>query len=114
MLNVILENAYPEKISKVSGIPPHWKRSAYNKKRSASSALSDLAANIKAKFVLISCNSEGFIPPYEMKAMLEKIGRLQVLETGYTAFRGCRNLSRLAGQGRRPLGVTEYLYVLEK
>jgi adenine-specific DNA-methyltransferase len=114
MLNLILENKYPESVSKISGIPDDWNRSAYNKKQYAYSALADLVANIKAKFVLISFNSEGFISLDEMKTMLTKIGKVQVLETAYNTFRGCRNLSSLAEQGARDIHVTEYLYLLEK
>ena len=39
MLNLILENKYPEQVSPVSGIPRNWNRSDYNKKRRASAAL---------------------------------------------------------------------------
>jgi adenine-specific DNA-methyltransferase len=114
MLNLIIENKYPESISKVSGIPDDWNRSMYNKRQYAYSALADLTANIKAKFILISFNSEGFISLDEMKAMLKKIGKVQVLKTTYNTFRGCRNLSSLAEQGARDIHVTEYLYLLEK
>jgi adenine-specific DNA-methyltransferase len=114
MLNLILENKYPENISKISGIPDDWNRSAYNKKQYAYQTLTDLVTNIKAKFVLISFNSEGFVSLDEMKAMLKKIGKVQVLETAYNTFRGCRNLSSLAKQGSRDIHVTEYLYLLEK
>jgi len=114
MLNLILENKYPENISNVSGIPNNWNRSVYNKKQYAYTALSELVKNIKAKFVLISFNSEGFISLNEMKDMLEKIGKLQVLETSYNTFRGCRNLTNLAEKGSRNVHVTEYLYLLEK
>ena len=108
MLNLILENTIPESISKISGIPENWNRSAYNKRRFAYEALSDLVLNIKAKYVLISFNSEGFIPLEAMKSMLQKIGKVSVLETNYNTFRGCRNLAN------RDTHVTEYLYLLEK
>jgi adenine-specific DNA-methyltransferase len=108
MLNLILANKRHENISKVSGIPRDWNRSVYNKKRCAYGALSDLVVAIKAKYVLISFNSEGFISPEEMKSMLDKIGKLEVLETSYTAFRGSRNLDN------RDIHVKEYLYLLEK
>ena len=114
MLNLILENKYPENISNVSGIPNNWNRSLYNKKQYAYSALSELVENIKAKYVLISFNSEGFISLDEMKDMLKKIGKVQVLETSYNTFRGCRNLTNLAEKGERDIHVTEYLYLLEK
>jgi adenine-specific DNA-methyltransferase len=114
MLNLILENKYPENISNVSGIPNNWNRSAYNKKQYAYSALSELVKNIKAKYVLISFNSEGFISLDDMKDMLKKIGKVQILETTYNTFRGCRNLTNLAENGNRDIHVTEYLYLLEK
>ena len=114
MLNLILENKRPKEISNVSGIPNNWNRSAYNKKQHAYSALSELAENIKAKYILISFNSEGFISLDEMKAMLNKIGKVQILETSYNTFRGCRNLANLAVNGNRAIHLTEYLYLLEK
>jgi adenine-specific DNA-methyltransferase len=43
-----------------------------------------------------------------MKTMLEKVGKLEVLETTYNTFRGSRNLYS------REIHVTEYLYLLEK
>ena len=114
MLNLILENKFPENISNVSGIPNSWNRSLYNKKQYAYSALCELVESIKAKFILISFNSEGFISLDEMKNMLKKIGKVQVLETSYNTFRGCRNFTNLAENGERNIHVTEYLYLLEK
>jgi adenine-specific DNA-methyltransferase len=108
MLNLIAEYERPSAISPVSGIPPGWNRSLYNKKRSALGAMRELAAGIKAKFVLVSFNSEGLISFDEMGEMLRGIGTVDVLETVYPAFRGSRNLS---GRG---MYVKEYLYVLEK
>ena len=108
MLNLILENKRPEAISRISGIAEGWNRSTYNKRHFAYDALSDLVANIKAKFVLISFNSEGFISLDEMQTMLAKLGKIEVLETSYNTFRGCRNLAH------RGVHVTEYLHLLEK
>jgi adenine-specific DNA-methyltransferase len=108
MLNVILDYADPGGISKISGIPNNWNRSDYNRENYAASALRELVLEIAAKYILISFNSEGFIGPEAMKAMLERIGRLEILETQYNTFRGSRNLSR------RERYVKEYLYLLEK
>ncbi|GHV58629.1 restriction endonuclease subunit M [Spirochaetia bacterium] len=108
MLNLILDYKYPEEISKISGIPENWNRSNYNKENHALSALTELVANIRAKYVLISFNSEGFISLDEMKNMLNKIGKVEVLETKYNTFRGSRNLNN------RDIHVKEYLYLLEK
>jgi adenine-specific DNA-methyltransferase len=108
MLNLILDYTYPENTSKVSGIPEAWNRSDYNKESRALKALTYLVENIKAKYVIISFNSEGFINTEEMKKMLKKTGGLEVLEIKYNTFRGSRNLKT------REIHVKEYLYLLEK
>ena len=114
MLNVILENKLPRNISRVSGIPSGWNRSAYNQRRFAHSALSDLVENVKAKYVLVSFNSEGFISLDEMRDMLLRFGKVETLETSHNVFRGCRNLTSLSERGLRGTRVSEYLYLLEK
>ena len=108
MLNLILDYKYPEKISKISGIPENWNRSAYNKENHALNALTHLVTNINAKYVLISFNSEGFISVEQMTNMLKRIGKLEILETKYNVFKGSRNLNN------REIHVKEYLYLLEK
>lgn len=108
MLNLILEYKYPESTSKISGIPGNWNRSDYNKSHKALHSLTKLVEEIKAKYVLLSFNSEGFITVEQMKEMLEKKGKLQVLETKYNAFKGSRNLNN------REIHIKEYLFLLEK
>jgi len=108
MLNLIAEYRRPETVSPVSGIPENWQRSAYNKRQEAYHAFRDLTERIKAKYILISFNSEGFISQPEMVSLLENVGPTQVLETRYNTFRGSRNLKN------RPVHVKEYLYLVEK
>jgi adenine-specific DNA-methyltransferase len=108
MLNLILDYKYPEKTSKVSGIPENWNRSAYNKENHALNELTFLVENIKSKYVMISFNSEGFISIDQMINMLKKFGKLEVLETKYNVFKGSRNLNNCE------IHVKEYLYLLEK
>ena len=108
MLNLIVDYQYPEKTSKVSGIPEGWNRSGYNKKNRIAASMADLVENIQARYVLISFNAEGFIGVEQMKSMLMQWGKLEVLETQYNVFRGSRNLSN------RDIHVKEYLFLLEK
>jgi adenine-specific DNA-methyltransferase len=108
MLNLILDYRRPLRPSRISGIPGDWNRSDYNRGNRAYQSLKDLVTNIKAKYVLVSFNSEGFIGVGEMKDLLSGLGKLTVLETKYNAFRGSRNL------GGRDIHVKEYLYLLEK
>ena len=108
MLNLITDYIKPDRISEVSGIPVDWNRSSFNKKAQSFESFRSLVRDIKAKYLLISFNSEGFISLDEMKNMLEKIGRVEVLETKYNTFRGSRNLRN------RKIHVKEYLYLVEK
>ena len=108
MLNLIVNNTRPRSISRVSGIPADWNRSRYNSRQYVHAAFADLVANLDARFLLISFNSEGFIRREEMAALLESHGTLDILETSYNTFRAGRNLNS------RGLYVTEYLYLLEK
>ena len=108
MLNLLVDYEEPEAISRVSGIPRNWRRSAYNRQGEAAAVLEALVEALRARFVLVSFNSEGFIAQEEMLGLLGRHGKVGVVERKYNAFRGSRNLS---GRG---LHVSEYLYVLEK
>ena len=107
MLNLITNYQRPTEISRVSGIPVNWNRSKYNQRSQASSAFWDLISRIKAKYIIISYNAEGFITYENMIHMLMKLGNLSVFEKQYNTFRACRNL------GNRPKHVTEYLFLVE-
>ncbi len=108
MLNLINDYKKPKETSQVSGIPTDWNKSAYNKKITALTQMKNLCENLKAKYILISFNSEGFIPFEEMYAMLSEMGEVRFFEKEYNTFRGCRNLNE------RNIHVKEYLYLLRK
>ena len=108
MLNLISEYKVPSEVSLVSGIPIDWNRSLFNNKKKSFAAFEKLVSNIKAKYLLISFNSEGFISLDEMVSILKKIGSVDILETKYNAFRGSRNLNG------RNIHVKEYLYLVKK
>jgi adenine-specific DNA-methyltransferase len=108
MLNLIVDYIEPKNISNISGIPDDWNRSFYNKKTYAYSSFKGLVEKIRAKYLLISFNSEGFISHDEMINLLEIIGKSEILETKYNTFRGGRNLRN------RDIHVKEYLYLVEK
>lgn len=108
MLNVITTYERPKTISRVSGIPSDWNRSAYNVKQDSEDVLFDAIENCPARFILLSYNSEGYIKPERFLQRLKHLGDVKRLETTYNAFRGSRNLAS------RPIYVTEFLYLLEK
>ena len=78
-----------------------------NRKTKAIAAFENLVRKIRAKYLLVSFNSEGFICLEEMKKILQKIGTVEVLETEYNTFRGSRNLHG------RDIHVKEFLYLVK-
>jgi adenine-specific DNA-methyltransferase len=108
MLNLIANYRRPGDVSAVAGIPTDWKRSGYNVRSRSLPLLRDLAETIDSRFLLVSFNDEGFIAPEDMRAMLGALGKVDVIETQYNAFRGSRNFDN------RPIHVTEQLFVVEK
>jgi adenine-specific DNA-methyltransferase len=108
MLNLIADYTPPQETSEVSGIPTGWNRSDYNKRARAEAALFDAVENCKAKFVLISYNSEGFVSHERFLSELQRCGEVSVMDMEYNTFRGCRNLRN------RDTYVTEFLYLVDK
>lgn len=108
MLNLIANYQEPREISKVSGIPKEWNHSKYNRKSKAQETLFSLIANIRAKYVLISYNSEGFIEYKDFVKFLSSLGKLEIFSINYNTFRGSRNLNK------RNLYVKEFLFLLKK
>ncbi|WP_035305388.1 DNA adenine methylase [Actinokineospora inagensis] len=108
MLNLLVNYVEPAEISPISGIPTNWRRSAYNIRRQAPGLLADLVAHLPARFVLVSANNEGFIPPDAMQTLLNRMGTVTEFTTPYNAFRGSRNLHT------RKIHVTEHLYLVDK
>lgn len=108
MLNLLVENRAPASVSKVSGIPKGWNHSRYNQRQEAEAALFALLASTPAKFLMVSYNSEGFIPQESFMRFLGQLGEVTPFETEYSAFRGSRNLRQ------RPLKVTERLFLVRR
>ena len=108
MLNLLLDYREPKVISRVSGIPADWQRSAYNRRAAAADALHDLLEHTQASHILISYNDEGFLTREHFEQMLSRFGHFQVLHQRYNAFRGSRNLHT------RPTHLIEQLFLLER
>lgn len=108
MLNFLLEYKRPAALSAVSGIPRGWNHSPYNNRERAAQALLGLLESIPAPFLLLSYNSEGFIPYHDLIGLLSAPWKVETIQLDYATFRGCRNLRQ------RPLRVKEYLFLLER
>jgi adenine-specific DNA-methyltransferase len=108
MLNLLVRYERPDAMSAVSGIPPGWRRSGYNVRARSLPLLNDLLETVDAPFLLVSFNDEGFIKPDEMRAMLGGLGKVEVTESAYNAFRGSRSFAK------RPIHVVESLFLVER
>ncbi len=108
MLNFLLDYERPAALSRVSGIPAQWRRSAYNRRHEVREALAGLLAALPARFALLSYNSEGFVSLDELQDLVRADWKAELMEQDYATFRGCRNL------GARPKRVKEYLLLLER
>ena len=108
MLNLINNYERPDKVSRVSGIPPTWNKSPYNSRKTAYDCTFELCRKLNTRYLLISFSSDGFIGKEDMVEMLSSLGKVKVLDREYNTFRGCRNLSG------RDIHVKEYLYLVEK
>ena len=107
MLNIILKNERPEKVSKVSGIPRDWTRSNYNYKKTAITSMKELINKSieKTKYILISYNDEGIIKPNDWEDIFGNYD-VTMYEMEYNTFRGSRNLQD------RSNTVTEIMYLI--
>ena len=108
LLNLLVRYERPERVSRVSGIPEDWNRSAFNVRAEALPRLQALVRDLRATFLLVSFNNEGFIPPAAMRSMLADQGHVEEIEIPYTAFRGSRSFAN------RPIHVTEHLFLVER
>ena len=108
MLNLVCDYKCPQAVSRVSGIPTDWNRSDYNREKTARDTLYDLCRKAKAKYLLISFNSEGFISKNEMEEMLSEIGEVRTFQQRYNAYKASRNLYG------RDVHINEYLYLIKK
>jgi adenine-specific DNA-methyltransferase len=109
MLNIIAGDSNDIDIQDgVSGIAQKWNRSSYNKAKQAEAALDDLIANTRAKYILLSYNDEGLIGLEDLKRIMNRHGKCDVMTQEYNTYRGSRNLKN------RNIRVREFLWVLEK
>jgi adenine-specific DNA-methyltransferase len=109
MLNVIATNEEPMELSKVSGIPSNWKKSAYNSHVSAVDSMKHLLqiGLEKSSYLLISYNNEGIITPEDWNHLFEPYD-VKMYEIKYDTFKGCRNLKH------RNDKVMERMYLVSK
>jgi adenine-specific DNA-methyltransferase len=109
MLNVIAKNEEPEKLSKVSGIPTDWNKSAYNSKATAIRDMEHLlrAGIAKSHYIVLSYNDEGIISKGDWAKIFEPY-EVEKREILYDTFKGSRNLKDRSNK------VVEIMYIISK
>lgn len=82
-------------------------KSKFSQKNSCVEALEDLIMNAKAKYILMSYNSEGIIPEAKIESIFRKKGRNYTkFEESYRRFKSNSNIPSKGG-------VVEYIYFIE-
>jgi adenine-specific DNA-methyltransferase len=109
MLNVIAENKEPERLSKVSGIPTNWNKSAYNSKATAIRDMEHLLRTglSKSRYIVLSYNDEGIISTEDWAKIFEPYD-VEKREILYDTFKGSRNLKDRSNK------VVEIMYIISK
>jgi len=84
-----------------------YKRSAWASNKTAESQLDDLLKHAQFKYIFMSYNNEGLMPPDVIKTIMSKYGKYDVATTEYRRFKSS------AGEHIAKT-TTEYLHILEK
>jgi adenine-specific DNA-methyltransferase len=92
-----------------SGIRPDWvrTRSEFCGRRTAVPAFESLLAAVDARFILVSYNEGGILPPAQLLELLSRRGEVRVEAVPYVAYRGGRQSATRAER------TSEFLFVLD-
>lgn len=92
MLNTLVRWDRPIPPEGKAGIRADWTetRSAFCGRRSAAGAMEQLLEQIDAHYVVVSYSSDGLIPAETLYDLLERHGRVELMTTDYTVYRGGR------------------------
>ena len=68
-----------------------YKTSRFCRKKEAEKALSELIDKADYKYIFLSYNNEGFIPPFSIKEMMRGLGHYQCSSMRYPKFKSLKN-----------------------
>lgn len=108
MLNIIAKHK-AENIRGITGLID-YNKSKYSRKNEVALAFEELIANSKFKYVFLSYNNEGLMPPKTIKNIMSKYGRYDVVKKEYSRFRADKKENR----NHKANFTYEYLHILEK
>ena len=93
-----------------AGIDPGWarSRSAFCSRTGAAEAFRELLAAVDARFIVLSYNDSGIVPPEELYDLLSDRAAVSIRSSGYVSYRGGRQ------SAERRLASRELLFVAER
>jgi adenine-specific DNA-methyltransferase len=89
---------------------PDYNKSDYSSKPKVAAAFEELIKNAKFKYIFLSYNNEGLLPPQQLRDILERYGKYDLATTKYNRFKADKTENR----NHKANSVVEYLHVLEK
>lgn len=87
-----------------------YERSSFCSKNSVSKSFEELIKNANFKHTFLSYNNEGLMSASEIKSIMSKYGKYELITTEYQRFRADKEENRI----HKADSTTEYLHILEK
>lgn len=87
-----------------------YQKSNYCKKNQVISSFEELIKEANFKYIFLSYNNEGLMPPDEIKNIMSKYGKYDLATTKYQRFKADKEENR----NHKASSTIEYLHILEK
>lgn len=89
---------------------PEYNKSDYSSKTKVTEAFEELIKNACFKYIFLSYNNEGLLPPKQLRNILEKYGAYDLATMSYHRFKADKTENR----NHKANSVVEFVHVLEK
>ena len=87
-----------------------YNKSAYCSSVKVVNAFEELIKNAQFKYIFLSYNNEGLMPPDVVRRIMEHYGKYDLATTDYQRFKADKTENR----NHKATSTTEYLHILEK
>ncbi|KAA1244339.1 DNA adenine methylase [Aquimarina sp. RZ0] len=88
----------------------HYNKSDYCKKGEVITVFEELIKNAKFTYLFLSYNNEGLMPEQEIREIMQRYGRYDLVTTAYQRFKADKTENR----NHKATATIEYLHILEK
>ncbi|MEO1954767.1 MAG: DNA adenine methylase [Campylobacterales bacterium] len=109
LLNTI-SNYQPFKPQGKTGLPRDYNRSGYCRKREVKENFEDLIKNADFEYIFLSYNNEGLMSATDVKEIMQKYGRYDLVSKEYQRFKA----DKTANRNHKADKTFEYLHILYK